>query len=565
VVWQWALVALTTLPASHAAFAEGFRDGAQAQREQIERIEQWRREQERRALQAGPGAEPRWRAPEAGERPCFVVEEVWVEAAGGELPTLRPLTGRQRLLGGFVGACLGVRSIEALRANIEDRLIAAGYITTRLVVPAQDLSDGRLIFTLLPGLVESVVFDAGVAGGRPPAPNAVSIAPGDVLDLREVEHTLENLARLPSQQARFVIEPGQAEGTSAIRILPQGGRGWQAVLGAERAETSDYGPWQASLQLAVDAPLGLSDQAGVLLSQSRRQEQVGTQTERPAQSTSYLYWTAPLGRHAITLSLSRAEFTRFLAGGVGRFSESGRDDSARARWQWTPWRSASARLTVWAAASERRSRNFIDDIELVSRRRLATSLEQGVELWQRRGPCHVTADAEATQVQRMERDSEFQLPLEGLPRQWRAAFQWGCRAGGGVDWLGQAWIQRVAHPVDGTDLAVLGSRHTVRGHSAAETRVGRGLTVLRQELQSAPWRLGTDLRLRFSAALDWGRIHRPSDAGQRSRELAALAAGLRWQASRWSGELIATRALGVAADTPRPRDRGWLGGLRFAL
>lgn len=534
-------------------------DAARAQREQVERIEQWRRELERRAPVVGDPRGAPWRAPEVGEQPCMYVHEVRIEATE---PAAASLVGPVRRLGAFDGACLGARSIEALRANLQDRLVASGHVTSRIELEPQDLRGGILRFVLRPGLLEAVVVEGARTPGTAPAANALAMRPGRVLDLRELEHTLENLNRLPSQAARFVIEPGSVPGASVVRVLPVAAQepAWRAGVGTESADGRDYGRWQAGVQAAFDSPLGLSDQFGFQAAQASRR----VEGERPLQSSWFVHWSVPVARHLITLSMSRAEFTRFISGGVGRFSESGRDDNARARWQWTPWRGGAGRLQLWAAGSERRARTSIDDIELIARRRLATSVEQGAGLWLRGALCQGAVEAEGTQVQRLERDSEFQAPTVGLPRQWRAEMQWACRLGtSGLELSGQSWTQRVAQPVDGSDLIVLGSRQTVRGYAAADARTGRGLTVLRQELALPGWLLGQDAVIRLATGIDWGRIHHPIDGGVRGRELAAATLALRWQAGRFSGELAATRPLGAAPN--EQRELRWTGGLRYAI
>jgi hemolysin activation/secretion protein len=223
---------------------------------------------------------------------------------------------------------------------------------------------------------------------------------------------------------------------------------------------------------------------------------------------------------------------------------------------------------VWLAGSQRRSRNWLDDIELVSRRRLATSVEQGVEFWRRGERCDLSLQAEGAQVQRMERDADFQSAAGGLPRSWRAEAGYGCRLGaGGWELSGQAWMQRVARPVDGSDLAQLGSRHTVRGMAAADARAGQGLAVLRHELQLPPWRLARGA-VRLGTGIDWGRIHQPTDPGARGRELAAAVITLRWQHAPWAGELHAQHALtrpGPLAGAPPARRTQWQGGLRVGF
>lgn len=256
------------------ASAADARNSVVEQRDQLERIEQWRREQERRAPVIGTITTSGWQPAVPNEQPCFVVRQVRIELAApaeaSHTTTPAPSASAQALLGpvhhlpGYEGVCLGAASLERLRDNLGNRLAARGYITSALLVPPQDLRSGELVLVLVPGVVEAVAVEGALLAARPAA-NALALAPGDVLILRDIEQTLENLGRLPSQASRFVVEPGTAPGASVVRILPlqPDAALWRAQVGAERAEGSDYGDVQLTGQLSLDHLLRLSDQFGL--------------------------------------------------------------------------------------------------------------------------------------------------------------------------------------------------------------------------------------------------------------------------------------------------------------
>lgn len=549
------------------------RDSSIEQREQRERIEQWRREQERRAPVLGAQAAQPWLPPLADEKPCFVVHRVEIVAPDGTEANrhvaLSPLLGPVPFLPGFEGQCLGAVSLDRLRANLQDGLMTRGYITSVLLVMPQDLSSGTFMLQLAPGVVEAVAVEGARAGSRPAA-NALALQAGEVLNLRGIEQTLENLSRLPSQAARFVIEPGNTAGASLVRILPLQPDAplWRALLGVEKADGRDYGNLQFNGQLSLDHVFGRSEQFGLWASHSQGEKR--TDGARALQTSWYAYGNLPLGSHALTLSHSRADYRRFIAAGVGQFRDAGRDETTRLRWEWTFWRGTAGRMQLWAAAAQRRARTYLDDIELISRRRLGTSVEQGVSLWGRVQGCEISLDLEAAQVQRLERDAEFQPPTDGLPRSWRAGAQGSCALAAGYDFNAQTWVQRVAQPVDGSDLVVLGTPQTVRAHAASDSLSGRGQWVWRQELLLPPLQLGTAAALRPSLALDWGRVHHPVDGGRAGRELAAVSLGMRWQAGRVSGQLTGQHALNAPpssgeASSQARRDARWQASVRISL
>lgn len=530
---------------------------AAADADSRERLDAWRRSlAQRAALLSAPTARA-WTEPIEGESPCFPVDHVAL-TADGELPS--GLSGLTQDLGRFQGACLGVASIEALRANLEARLAAWGYVTSTLSVPAQDLSGRQLRLALHLGRLAQwrVEWPAGAAPQAPgsaaqPARNAVALQAGSVLNLRDIEQALENLGRLPSQAAGFRIEPGAQPGTSVVVIMPTGGARWRGNLATETTDTIDYGPLQTSASLSWDAPLGWSDQLSLMVSMGQRT--AGDTHAR--QSTALLNYSLPWGAHLFSAQWSGTAHQRPIQGGVSTFVEQGSDVQAQLRWQWTAWRSGSARLAAWASASRRLSRTFLEDTELLLRRRNSASLDAGITVWQRHGCGDQSLEVEAGKVMHLARDVTFQSVPSQLPNTWRAQWQWDCSLGapaaepGAGAWQinGRLWAQGVRHPTGSIDLVSIGSRWTVRGQDPLDTLSGQGAWVARHELTSPARALGPQGAVRWFAGIDHGRIRQALGAGQTHQQLTGLATGLRWAWARASGELSATRAIG-----PRPAD-----------
>lgn len=80
-----------------------------------------------------------------------------------------------------------------------ERILSRGYITTRVLLPSQDLSSGILHFELVPGTVSAVRFADPASRGT--LRTAFPGRPGDVLNLRDLEQGLEQLRRVSNQNA----------------------------------------------------------------------------------------------------------------------------------------------------------------------------------------------------------------------------------------------------------------------------------------------------------------------------------------------------------------------------
>ncbi|EPL9570654.1 POTRA domain-containing protein [Providencia rettgeri] len=86
----------------------------------------------------GPIVKTQLQFPE--ETPCFTIEQVEITGQQG-LPHWVPV---QRLANQAVGHCIGIDGINLLITDVQNRLISHGWITSRVLVPEQDLSTGTL-------------------------------------------------------------------------------------------------------------------------------------------------------------------------------------------------------------------------------------------------------------------------------------------------------------------------------------------------------------------------------------------------------------------------------------
>ena len=528
-------VVLTPMPVS-AANTEPRDIAVDLQRE---RLEQWRRELNRRAAVLDAGPQAAWVQPPDDDVPCFVVTRFVLTTGDAAVPELH---GLLQNLGRYPGACLGVRGIETLRSNLESRLVLKGYVTSTLALAEQNLGLGTLTFALQPGRVDAVLIEAD-AGTRLPAANALPLQQGKVLNLRDIEQALENLARLPSQASQFRIEPGELPGTSRVVLHPAGGPRWRGQVGAESTESDDYGPLAYNARFTLDAPFDRSDQIGAVASLGQRND--GGQAAR--QSTLLLSYSIPWGYHLLSVNLSHAAHQRLISGGVSLLRETGVDSQLQARWQWTAWRNQSARLMLSAGGSARQARTYLEDVELLLRRRDSSALDLGASGWMRHGCGDLAADLDYSHTLRLARDADFQPGPVPLPQTWRLEMRYGCQLDAlfKAPWrLDARWSsQGVRQPSSGVDLVSLGGRWTVRGYTPRQSLTGEAATLLRHDLIAPAQALGQTGQVQPFLGLDIGRIHRTVGDSSGPRTFAGLAAGLRGAWSAVVAELVAARPL----------------------
>ncbi|WP_242612267.1 POTRA domain-containing protein [Advenella incenata] len=57
-----------------------------------------------------------------------------------------------------IGQCLGAQGIELLASQVQNSIMAAGYITSRVMVEPQNIGAGHLALSLIPGRVHEIRF-----------------------------------------------------------------------------------------------------------------------------------------------------------------------------------------------------------------------------------------------------------------------------------------------------------------------------------------------------------------------------------------------------------------------
>ncbi|WP_422824161.1 ShlB/FhaC/HecB family hemolysin secretion/activation protein [Xenorhabdus thailandensis] len=188
------------------------------------------------------------------ESPCFVIHHVTLSGQKA-LPHWVPL---QRLADQANGHCLGAQGISILMSNMQNRLISHGWVTTRILAPEQDLSQGELKLHIVAGKIRRVRY-TDESDTYATLYTAMPTHDGHLLDLRDIEQGLENLQRIPNVQASMELVPGEQPGESDLVIKRQQSRFWHVGAWVDNSGTKTTGRTQGGLMFALDNPTSLSD------------------------------------------------------------------------------------------------------------------------------------------------------------------------------------------------------------------------------------------------------------------------------------------------------------------
>ncbi|MEP7244261.1 MAG: ShlB/FhaC/HecB family hemolysin secretion/activation protein [Gammaproteobacteria bacterium] len=553
-----------TTPAQAQAPPDADRAAERIQREQQEQQEQ-QIEQQRRNLPAPKSTLEATETAAGADNggPCRDIREVAIASA----PNL-PATERTRITKAYSARCLRVHDIEQLLAEITNSYIRRGYVTTRVYLPEQDLSGGKLSVMVVEGVVEKMSL-SGKFSGRVSLGSALPGVEGQPLNLRDLEQGLDQINRLQSNHATVDIEPGDAPGASRIVIHNESQRAFHfgATLDSMGQETT--GRSQAGLSGSLDSPFGLNDYANL----TYRQSLPLNSASRQSQLGSFVY-LVPYGYSTTSLSYSRSDYNTLLRTGSGdKVDTEGSSEIVSARFEDVLHRSRSNRITFSAGVTTKASRNYLaGQFLIVSSRNLTVAdtslnyttgllggvvtLESGYS-WGLKAfgalddADGLAPDAPRAQFRRLNYSASYSLPF-------RAA---GLDASFGSTLSGQ----RAQTALYGSEQVLAGGIYSVRGFDQTSLTGDNGF-VWRNELavrQRLNWGTAFQGVLRPYLALDYGRTRmREGGTGTPEGAVSGAAAGLSLSSGSTTVELFNSRPVHVPSFMTRESSQTYF---RFSM
>jgi hemolysin activation/secretion protein len=542
------------------------REAAQIQREQQE-AQRRELEQQRRKLPAPGGAaidspDIHNKAADAGGA-CRDIAEIDL----GSSPNL-PATERARITKAYSGRCLGVRDIEQLMADVTNAYVERGYVTTRVYLPAQDLSSGKLTLAVVEGVVEKISL-AGKGSERISLGSALPGVEGRPLNLRDLEQGLDQINRLQSNRATFDIVPGETPGSSHVLVRNQAARAFHFNATADSMGQDSTGEHQAGLSAAFDSPLGLNDYVSVMYRQSLP---LGA-SDREAKLGSVTY-LIPYGYSTTSLAYSRSDYASFLVAASGaRVVTEGESEITSARLENVLLRSRSNRMTLATSVAKKSAQNYLAGQLLgVNSRDLTvldlslnytTGLLRGVfsvEAGYSRGidmfgalsdADDLASDVPRAQFRRYNYSASYSVPFRA--------------AGMDVAFSSALNGQHARTALFGTEQIYAGGLYSVRGFENASLAGDHGLVWRNEFSMRQPLNAGGAVRatLRPFIAVDYGRTWMlENNTGVPEGALSGATVGLGFSTRALSLEVFNSRPLHVPSFMERESSQTYF---RFSL
>lgn len=475
------------------------------------------------------------------EKNCFPLHKIEV-AGATRLPYKHQA---QQIANSAVGQCLGAKGIQLLMSRLQNMWMERGLVTTRVLAPQQDLSKGVFRMVVVPGILHALKTDSDVN-----LSTAIPATPGEPLNLRDIEQGLENLQRIPTATADFKIKPAEELGQSDVVVNYKQTRKWRLALSANDGGSKSTGRDQGDLTFYLDSPFGLSDEFYFSRGKDlKRNSDLG--------SDSYtLHYSIPLDYWLLSFTANHYKYRETVAGSVEDIRYSGRSDTQTLDISRVIQRSSRSKTTLMLGVEHRKSRNFIDDVEVDLQRRATAywllglknryfadwgTLDSDLEYHQGTRkfgaqPAPEESSGEATAMAKIVTlDLNLAVPFQVGQQHWRFNSRFN----------GQ-WTHDRLTP---QEQFTLGGRYTVRGYDGETLLSADKGWYLQNDLA---WQIPNSNQELYLGA-DYGEVSGKATEYLPGRSLSGIALGLKGNWREISYGVFAARAISKPTRFPTHR------------
>lgn len=309
----------------------------------------------------------------ANETPCFTIDTIRIDVDADYLNkfkgVLKPITQGSNSI---IGQCIGQQGLSYIADQVQNEILKKGYITTRVSIPEQDLNSKVLTLKIVPGLYNNVwLSDDSEKDAN--TYNAITLKTGDILNLRELETSLENF-RLPQTSTTSIdIIPSiegvasEAYGVSDLLITQKKSFPLGFQLTVDDSGNTETGKYLGTLGINIDHPLQAND---VLYLSYTHTIDPWNKTDKKSNNDSiYAQYIYPFRDWKLNLNYNDYTFNQTLAGLNNDIVYKGSTLESRAGLSKILYRNQHAKTTITLGGFKKSSKYYFDNEEIEVQRR----------------------------------------------------------------------------------------------------------------------------------------------------------------------------------------------------
>lgn len=433
----------------------------------------------------------------------------------------------------LIGRCIGVQGLNQALDLIQNSIISHGFVTTRMLLPQQNIASGEIKLQVITGKVDQIKF-AQSTSKRAHKFNALPVKSGDILNIRDVEQGLENFKRVPTVEADFKIKPSERRnepGYSDLELAWQQSKTYRIHLGIDDAGSDSTGKYQGTATLSLDNLLTAND----LFYGSYNHDLGGGDKGERGTDGYYLSYSIPLKYWLFSTSYSQSDYNQTVAGASESYNYSGKSKLIGADLSRVLYRDAKRKTTASVGGWYRESQNFINDVEIEVQRRKTAGWKASLDHTEYLSNATLTSNL--TYKRGTGAFNAIYAPEEEFGEafthvgilQANASLQIPFKVGQqNLQYLAEWRTQYSKKPLTPQDRFSIGNRYTVRGFDGEQTLLADNGFLVRNEISgSIP-----KLPMQWYSGIDYGEVggttaHEPNPLLGTS--LMGAVAGLRGQ------------------------------------
>ncbi len=305
------------------------------------------------------------------ERPCFIISKIELEEPITTHAQFRKsLKSLQQGKNNILGKCLGEKSLNHAKNILQNEIIDQGFITSRVSIKNQDLSTGKLVFTIYPGKVNKIIKHQSNTDKINTNLNIVSRA-NKVLNLRDIETSLENLRLPQSVTTNIEIQPAQSSnhkddnlfGYSDLVIKYRENKPFHVNASIDNLGNETTGKYQGYIGITIDNPLNASD---ILKLQYNHAIDPWNNTGIGASNDSfYVDYVVPIRNMQLNLNYDQYNYYQMLLGFNDNLKYEGKTKRGKIDFNWLIHRTKDSRTNANFSTYYKESKNYVDGLEVL--------------------------------------------------------------------------------------------------------------------------------------------------------------------------------------------------------
>lgn len=554
IMWGFCLVvSLYTVGAQGAPLDDAIRQQQQIQQQEEQRRLELER-QHREALEKPPSGKELQlpKKPEAApDTACFKVKSIELRGV-----TLLSQAEVNTITTQYIGRCLTLNDVNNLVRDVTNRYIDKGYVTTRAAIPQQDLSSGNLVILVVEGEVEGIEFKDSGGHGRQ-LKSAFPGITGSYLNLRDIEQGLDQMNRLPSNNARMELVPGKKPGTSRIVVENDHDKTWRFSAGFDNSGQDSTGRNQFLVSFGKDNLLDLNDLLDLHLNTD---SEAFFERDRHKSRTINGFYSVPIGYWTLSASLSYYEYYSIIESGGASYKSEGDTTTTTLSVDRVLLRDADSKTSLTGSFTIRDTQNYFEDVKLASTSQVLSAAGLSINHSRRVLGGLVSGQlgvSHGLPVMGAERDRN---PTPDTPRAQFTKISFGgsyyCPfsfGGAKFSWSTRLSGQWAEHTLYSAERVSIGSRYTVRGFHEDSLSGDTG-GYIRNELalnmpdfnQASPNAAKVLGKMQLYAGYDVGLIKTDNKEEEERGSLQGAAFGIRTT----GGILVMDMAVAAPIDAP---------------